>query len=57
MDFLVGDWFTHLLKDYGYIVVFVVVMLESSGIPLPGETILISASAFAGHQHSLDIGQ
>src|SRR5258708_36171338 len=30
-------------------------MLESAGVPLPGETILVSAAAFAGNRHSLDI--
>src|SRR6266446_10112260 len=30
-------------------------MLESAGVPLPGETILVSAAAFAGNKHSLDI--
>src|SRR5260370_40812023 len=30
-------------------------MLESAGVPLPGETILVSAAAFAGNKHSWDI--
>src|SRR5260370_15813920 len=30
-------------------------MLESAGVPLPGETILVSAAAFAGNKHSLDM--
>ncbi|MBO0751113.1 MAG: DedA family protein [Bradyrhizobiaceae bacterium] len=29
-------------------------MLESAGVPLPGETVLVSAAAFAGHRHALD---
>jgi membrane protein DedA with SNARE-associated domain len=29
-----------LIVNYGYAAVFVAVLLESSGIPLPGETIL-----------------
>lgn len=29
-----------LIANYGYVAVFVVVMLESSGFPLPGETVL-----------------
>jgi membrane protein DedA with SNARE-associated domain len=44
-----------LIADYGYAAVFVVVLLESSGIPLPGETILVCASVYAGTQHGLDI--
>jgi membrane protein DedA with SNARE-associated domain len=55
MDFFDGDWVQQVLASYSYAAIFVVVMLESAGIPLPGETILVSAAAFAGHKHSLDI--
>ena len=44
-----------MIASYGYAAVFVVVLLESSGIPLPGETILVCASVYAGTQHGLDI--
>jgi membrane protein DedA with SNARE-associated domain len=44
-----------LIVNYGYAAVFVAVLLESSGIPLPGETILVCASGYAGTQHGLDI--
>jgi membrane protein DedA with SNARE-associated domain len=30
-------------------------MLESAGIPMPGETILITAAVYAGTKHALDI--
>jgi membrane protein DedA with SNARE-associated domain len=43
----------HLVSTYGYWAVFVVVALESLGIPLPGETILIAAGTYAGHTHKL----
>ena len=33
------------LESYGYLVVFVLVMLESIGVPVPGETALIGARA------------
>jgi membrane protein DedA with SNARE-associated domain len=36
-----------LLATYGYIVVLLVVMAESAGLPLPGETSLLVAGAFA----------
>jgi membrane protein DedA with SNARE-associated domain len=55
MGFFDGDTVEQLIAHYGYAAVFCVVMLESSGIPIPGETILISASAFAGTRHALDI--
>jgi membrane protein DedA with SNARE-associated domain len=44
-----------LLVTYGYAATFLLVMLESAGIPLPGETILVSASIYAGTLRGLDI--
>ena len=38
---------TNFISSYGYIAVFVLVALESLGIPFPGETALITAAAFA----------
>jgi membrane protein DedA with SNARE-associated domain len=40
-----------LLAHYGPWAVFVLVALESSGIPLPGETILVAAAILAGRSH------
>lgn len=42
---------TGLLNDYGLVVLFVLVALESFGIPLPGETALIAASVLAAQGH------
>jgi membrane protein DedA with SNARE-associated domain len=55
MGFLDGDTVQHLIAHYGYAAIFLVVMMESTGIPMPGETILISAAALAGTKHALDI--
>jgi membrane protein DedA with SNARE-associated domain len=44
-----------LLSQYGYAAVFVLVGLESLGVPLPGETILIAAGIYAGTTHKLSI--
>jgi membrane protein DedA with SNARE-associated domain len=44
----------HLLSNYGYWALFIIVALESLGIPVPGETILISAGILAGHAHNLN---
>src|SRR5437764_11738991 len=41
--------------DYGYLAVFVVVGVESIGVPVPGETMLIVASLYAGGTHKLSI--
>jgi membrane protein DedA with SNARE-associated domain len=45
----------HLLAHYGYAAVFVFVMVESLGVPLPGETMLITAALYAGATHHLDV--
>ena len=37
-----------LIVEYGLIAVFVIVMLESAGLPLPGETALVLAAVYAG---------
>jgi len=36
-----------LVQHYGLIALFLIVMLESGGIPLPGETALVAAGVFA----------
>jgi len=38
----------HFLADYGYWALALLIGLESMGIPLPGETVLIMASVHAG---------
>lgn len=44
-----------LLAEYGYWIVFFGVMLESAGLPIPGETVLI-ASGILAQQGNLDVG-
>src|SRR5215467_8638880 len=44
---------SHLISSYGYLAVFLLVGAECLGIPLPGETALITASIYAGHTHRL----
>jgi membrane protein DedA with SNARE-associated domain len=44
-----------LLARYGYGLVGLVIALESLGLPLPGETILIAAALYAGKTGQLDI--
>jgi len=43
------------LESYGYLVVFLLVMLESIGLPVPGETALVGAALYAGSTHKLEI--
>ena len=45
-----------LLTNFGYVAVIVAVGIESLGIPVPGETMLITASVYAGATHNLTIG-
>src|SRR5258706_1354763 len=45
----------NFLATYGYWAVLVFVAIESSGIPFPGETMLIFASIYAGTTHRLSI--
>lgn len=40
---------TDVLSTYGYAVVFVTILLESTGLPFPGESLLIVAGIMAGH--------
>jgi len=44
-----------LIAQHGYWAVFFIVMLESAGVPLPGETALLLAAVYAGATGHLDI--
>ena len=48
-------WIQPLVAQYGLYAVFLIVMLESAGLPLPGETALVLAAIFAGMTGQLDI--
>ncbi len=43
------------LNNYGYVAVALSIMIESSGIPFPGETMLLLASFYAAVSHQLEI--
>src|SRR5438034_5864489 len=45
----------HFLTTYGYWAVFVFVAIESTGLPFPGETMLLVAAIYAGKTHHLFI--
>lgn len=49
------SWIAHLVQSYGYYAVFTLIALETTGIPLPGETALISAALYAGTTHRLNV--
>jgi membrane protein DedA with SNARE-associated domain len=55
MDVLSPTWIHDLIQAYGLWVLFAAVMLESMGIPVPGETALVTAAIFAGTTHVIGI--
>ena len=40
-----------ILHDYGVLAVFAFVVVENVGVPIPGETMLLAASAYAAAGH------
>jgi len=40
--------FTHLVARYGYLFIALILFIESAGVPIPGETALVTAAALAG---------
>jgi membrane protein DedA with SNARE-associated domain len=50
-----GAALSDFVIQYGYWAVFLMIFLESAGVPLPGETTLIAASIFSAATHDLDI--
>ncbi|HEY7894675.1 MAG TPA: DedA family protein [Gemmatimonadaceae bacterium] len=48
---MLHESFLQLLRTYGYGLLFLVVALESLGVPVPGETALVAAAALAARGH------
>src|SRR6185437_11620378 len=48
---MLHESFLQLLRTYGYGLLFVVVALDSLGVPVPGETALVAAAALAARGH------
>lgn len=44
-----------LLQSYGYTAIVLGIMLESMGLPLPGESLMIAAALYAATTHQLNI--
>ncbi len=49
------SWLDAGLQTYGYWIVLVAVMLESMGVPFPGETALVAGAVYAGVSDQLNI--
>jgi membrane protein DedA with SNARE-associated domain len=50
-----GSSLSDVVVHFGYGAVFFLIFLESAGVPLPGETALVTASALAATTEGLDI--
>jgi hypothetical protein len=55
LHFSAMDRILSLIEQYGYLVILFGVMLESTGVPLPGETILLAAGVLV-QRGRLDLG-
>ena len=55
MELLSSAWVHDLIQAYGLWALFIVIMLESVGIPVPGETGLLTAAIYAGSTHQISI--
>jgi len=54
---LFGNEIQPLIVRHGYLAVFLVVMLEGMGSPLPGETALVLAAIYAGATGHLNVAE
>lgn len=55
MTIFSGHALGHLMHEYGYPVIFLGIMLESLGLPLPGESLMIGAALYAATEHQINI--
>jgi membrane protein DedA with SNARE-associated domain len=55
MAWISTEGLDHLITTYGYLAIAVVIGIESMGIPLPGETMLILAAMYAVRNPDLNI--
>jgi membrane protein DedA with SNARE-associated domain len=55
MELLSSAWVQDLIQVYGLWALFIMIMLESVGIPMPGETGLLTAAIYAGSTHQISI--
>jgi membrane protein DedA with SNARE-associated domain len=47
------DAFHGLLHQYGYAFVFLLLLIEAIGLPVPGETVMVAAALYAAGTHHL----
>jgi membrane protein DedA with SNARE-associated domain len=54
VEWVTPEYVKHLIVAYGYVAIGVIVGLESMGLPLPGESVLVLAALYSG-RHDLSI--
>src|SRR5712671_5993959 len=54
-DLVSPVWIQNLIQTYGLWILFGVVMLESMGVPMPGETALVTSALYSCATHRIDI--
>jgi membrane protein DedA with SNARE-associated domain len=55
LDLLSPSRLQDLIQAYGLWILFAAVMLESMGVPMPGETALVTTAVYAGTTHRIGI--
>ena len=55
MDFPSASWMQDLIHTYGLWVLFAAIMLESMGVPMPGESAVVTAAIYAGSTHQMSL--
>ena len=55
MFHLTATDFIHLISTYGYWAILLAIAIESTGIPFPGEAMLLAASIYGGTTHQLSL--
>lgn len=49
------QWLEGFIQSYGLWVLFAVIMFESTGVPMPGETALVATALYAGSTQAISI--
>jgi len=55
VELISADTLHHLFHTYGLWVLFVLITLEAMGVPLPGESALVTSALYAGSTHEIGI--
>ena len=56
MDLISTESLHHLFHAYGLWVLFAVITMEAMGVPMPGESALVTAALYAGTTHEIAVG-